>query len=473
MLGIVFKGTYAGCIRWRTVGVLFLLVSLLWPAVVAQGGVLVEPGTIRIGLMQQVPVVEFAAQGDYQIIDMGSKQTVAVPQPGEKWQVRTSGTRLELLREGVLINAFTGTGSLQVRENKYQVAVLSGSGALVNRSSGEEMTALGAGGRSVPVQNLSGLNILSAQGQVIAVQPGGQNLLVLYTEGRGQRYRGNLEVRRDEQGLTVINELPVEEYLYGVVPSEMPASWPAEALKAQAVAARSYTLAHLGSYGRYGFDLLATQGSQVYKGYDGENPATTHAAEETRGLIMTYRGLPVDAVFHSSSGGATENSEEVWKNPVDYLRARPDPADFNDKYYNWKVVYSMDQLINQLNTNGYQFSEVHDLIELERTSTDKRVKRLVIKGLDMNGNSVLEEVYNANAVRVVLGLKSAFFTMQKEADQQQKLLRVIFEGNGWGHGLGMSQYGALGLARQGYSYQDILKYYYTGVTLSGNYGGQG
>lgn len=468
MLKMVFKGTYPGRLRWR---MLLLLVFLLCPAAVASGEVVVEPGTIRLGLMQGVPVVEFAVEGRYQIIDTGSKQAVAVPRPGEKWQVRASGSQLELLRDGVLVNTFTG--ALQVRENKYQVAVLSGSGALVNRSSGEEMIALGADNRSVSLQNFSGLNILSARGQVEAGQPGGQNLLVLYTEDRGRRYRGSLEVRREEQGLTAINELPVEEYLYGVVPSEMPASWPAEALKAQAVAARSYALAQLGSYGRYGFDLLATQSSQVYKGYDGENPATTRAVEETLGLIMTCRGLPVDAVFHSSSGGTTENSEDVWKNPVDYLRARPDPADFNDKHYNWKVTYSMDQLINQLNTKDYQLSEVHDLIELERTSTGKRVKRLAVKGLDVDGNSVLKEVYSANAVRVALGLKSAFFTMRKEVDQQQKLLSVTFEGNGWGHGLGMSQYGALGLAGQGYSYRDILKYYYTGITLSGNYGGQG
>ena len=470
MLKMMFKGTYPGRLRWRTARMSLLLVFLLWPAMAAAGEVLIEPGTVRVGLMQLVPVVEFAIEGSYQIIDTGSKQAVAVPRPGERWQVRTSGNQLELLRNGVLVNTFTG--ALQVRENKYQVAVLSGSGALVNRSSGEGMIALGAGNRSVSLRNFSGLNILSAQGQVEAGQPGGQNLLVLYSEGRGQRYRGNLEVRRDEQGLTAINELPVEEYLYGVVPSEMPASWPAEALKAQAVAARSYALAQLGSYGRYGFDLLATQSSQVYKGYDEENPATTRAVEETRGLIMTYRGLPVDAVFHSSSGGTTENSEDVWKNSVDYLRARPDPADFNDKYYNWKVAYSIDQLISQLNSKDYQFSQVEDLLELERTSTGKRVKRLAVKGLDIDGNSVVKEVYNANAVRVALGLKSAFFTMQKEVDQQQKLLRVTFEGNGYGHGLGMSQYGALGLAGQGYSYRDILKYYYTGIALSGNYGGQ-
>jgi stage II sporulation protein D len=106
------------------------------------------------------------------------------------------------------------------------------------------------------------------------------------------------------------------------------------------------------------------------------------------------------------------------------------------------------------------------------SSTGARVKRISFAGLDTNSAPVTEDIYNANAVRTVLGLKSALFTLDKNFDGDQNLLDVTIQGNGWGHGLGMSQYGALGLAKQGYKYQDILRYYYTGVEISGSYGGQ-
>lgn len=450
-------------------GLLLMVIVLVLPVAAAAGEVKLEPGTIRVGLIQQAPSIEFAVEGSYRVVDMKSNQVVAALKTGERWQVRATGSRLELTKNGVLAGVYTGP--LQVNENNAQVAVLSSSGTSVVQSGVKEITVLGAEERSVSVKDFSGMNILSAQGQSSLDGLSGLNLVTLYSESGSRRYRGNLEVRADDQGLTAINELPVEEYMYGVIASEMPASWPLEALKAQAVAARSYALTQLGAYGKYGFDLLATQSSQVYNGYDGEAPAASRAVDETRGIVMTYRGKLISAVFHSSSGGFTENSEDVWIYPLDYLRAKSDSADANDKHYNWKVVYSKEQLINQLSGKGYVFSDLYDMTELERTSTGARVKRLAIKGLDTKGNSVVKEVYNADAVRIALGLKSALFTMKKVFDQQKKLLQVTITGSGWGHGLGMSQYGALGLAKKGYSYQDILKYYYTGITLSKDYGG--
>ncbi|MGB9904782.1 MAG: SpoIID/LytB domain-containing protein, partial [Desulfotomaculales bacterium] len=265
----------------------------------------------------------------------------------------------------------------------------------------------------------------------------------------------------------------LEEYLYGTVPAEMPAGWPPEALKAQAVASRSYALAQIKkNSGASPFDLLATQVSQVYRGYDWETPATNRAVDETRGVVLTWRGAPAEAYFHSSSGGFTENSEDVWKNRVDYIRARPDPFDLNDRHYNWQVSYPKEELIKQLASKGYKFKDIFDLAEKERTSTGKRVKRLLVSGLSETGAPVTVEIGNANEVRTALGLKSAFFTLEKELDARQKLVRVTLRGNGSGHGLGMSQYGALGMAGKGYSYQDILKYYYSGITISTGYGGQ-
>ncbi len=430
----------------------------------------VAPGTVRVGLAQQAAQVEFSIAGDYELISVSDQKVLVSLKPGERWQARADSGRISLFQNGRFFQSLTGP--LQVRSGLSRVAVLAGSGELRNLSPGKETIILGAGGGTSPADSdLSGLYVLSARGLAPLLPARGPNLITLYNEEGVRRYRGSLEIRTAGEGLTVINELPLEEYLYGVVPAEMPASWPAEALKAQAVAARSYALAQLGTYEKYGFDLLATQSSQVYKGYDGENPATTKAVQETRGVVLTYHGLPVNALFHSSSGGYTENSEDVWKERLAYIRARPDPEDRNDRHYNWQVIYTKEQLIEQLKSKEYEFQDVFDLTELERTATGKRVKRLAIKGLNQEGKPVVEEISKADRVRAVLGLKSAFFTMQKDYDGQQKLVKVTFCGNGWGHGLGMSQYGARGLAQKGYSYQDILRYYYSGVTVSGNYGG--
>lgn len=451
--------------------ILFLSLCLLFicPSTIASGGVLLEPDTIRIGLMQGVQKVVFSVSGNYQLIDTADNRVLGSVLKNDRWQVTKEGSQLLLLKNGNLFGNIYG--SLQLLGNKLEVSVASGNGSVTNQSGERELVILGAGGKSVSKQDLTGSEVLSASGQSILNKTEDQNLIKIYNGETSAHYRGNLEIRQDDQGLTVINELPFEEYIYSVLPSEMPSTWPAEALKAQAVAARSYSMAQLRSYSKYGFDLLASQANQVYKGFDWENPATNSIVQATTGQIMTYRGQAVDAVFHSSSGGYTENSEDIWSNTVNYLRARPDPADKNDKYYNWSVTYTQQQLTDLINKAGYKFSQVTDLIEVERTSTGARVKRMSFVGLDTDGNPVTEEIYNANAVRTVLELKSAMFTLNKKFDDSQNLLEVTIRGNGWGHGLGMSQYGALGLSKQGYNYQDILKYYYTGVEISGSYGG--
>jgi stage II sporulation protein D len=448
-----------------------LLICILFvcPATNASNGVVVEPDTIRIGLSQGVQKVEFSVSGSYQLVDSSANSVLSSVLKNDRWQVIKEDSRLLLFKNGSKVSSIYGP--LQLLGNELEVGIASGGGSVINQSGEEELVILGADNNSISKHNLAGSEVLSASGRSTLNKTEGQNLIRIYNGESSARYRGDLEIRPDDQGLTVINELPFEEYIYSVLPSEMPSTWPAEALKAQAVAARSYSLAQLRSYSKYGFDLLASQTSQVYKGFDWENPATNSAVQATSGQIMTYRSQAVDAVFHSSSGGYTENSEDVWSNTVDYLRARPDPADQNDNHYNWSVTYTQEQLTNLINKVGYKFGRVSDLIEVERTSTGARVKRISFVGFDTGGNPLTEDIYNSNAVRTVLGLKSALFTLNKKFDDSQNLLEVTIQGNGWGHGLGMSQYGALGLAKQGYNYQDILKYYYTGVEISGSYGG--
>jgi len=439
----------------------------------AEEGRLAGSPVIRVELFSQAGQVDFSVSGNYRLKDAAGGKTVAGPlPPQERWRVRTEGGRLAVYREGRPVG--TCAGPLVIQSSAYRLAVQSGSGAVVERTSGEGLFAAGAGGRIRPLgEDLSGLYAAGAGGVSAARPTGGLHLVTLDGGGGSSRYRGSVEIRAGEKGLTAVNLLPLEEYLYGVVPAEMPAGWPPEALKAQAVASRSYALVQIRKNSSSSpFDLLATQASQVYRGYDQETPATNGAVDETRGVVLTWQGAPAEAYFHSSSGGFTENSEDVWKNRLDYIRARPDPFDLNDQHYNWQVSYTKEELIKQLASKGYKFRDIFDLAEKERTSTGKRVKRLLVSGLSETGAPLTVEIGNANEVRTALGLKSAFFTLEKELDARQKLVRVTLRGNGSGHGLGMSQYGALGMARKGYSYQDILKYYYSGITISTGYGGQ-
>ena len=513
-----------------------LLVFLGQPAWFAAGGVMVAPRTVRVGLLQQAGRVGFTVDGNYQLIDRYSNQPVAEIKPGQRWEVHTDPYGMKLYRDGISAGSFAGP--LLVRPQESPLTIISGKEKLSRRSSG--LTVQGAGNKKVQLNSPGGVSVLGASGQKRFTSPDGLHLITLEGPDLSRRYRGEMEFRAGERGLTVINQLPIEEYLYGVVPAEMPASWPVEALKAQAVACRTYVLASLGTYEKQGFDVLATQSSQVYRGYDGENPATTRAVDETRGVVATYRGRPISAVFHSSSGGYTENSEDVWTNPVDYLRTRPDPYDKNEQHYNWSVTYSAEQLRQQLAAAGYQFSVINDLEIISRTASGARVKCLEVRGLDISGRPLTVPIANADRVRMALGIDrvlktngSALFTMEKvmsggnggEGGSNRagaggrdipggqgrgsaaqivpgqtgagqaaagggtgtsqpapvtgqpgntggsRLVSVTFRGSGWGHGLGMSQFGARGMAAQGYNYQEILKYYYTGIAIDSDYGG--
>lgn len=447
-----------------------------WPAAAEEEG----GPEVRVGLILQAAKIGFTVEGTYQLIDCATQKVISKPSPGQNFEVRYAPGGLELIAAGQRLGVFAGP--LLVQPEVARVAALAGGGGLASLEA--PVYALGAQGRQVRASSLSGMSVLAAGGQTGRLAPErGTGLVALSYQGEKCRYRGSVELRADGQGVTAVNCLPLEEYLYAVVPSEMPAYWPAEALKAQAVAARSYALAsRAGSSGR-AYDLLADQRGQVYRGYDAEHPAATRAVEETRGVVLTYRNQVASAVFHSSSGGYTENSEDVWTKKVDYLRSRPDPYDRHpsNPHYNWSVTYTAEQLKEQLASRGYRFGQVYDLEVLEYTASGARVKALRVSGTDEQGKPLAVEIgrdpskARADEVRWALGLKSALFTMEKTyspavGQQPRRLAGVTFRGSGWGHGLGMSQYGALGMAEKGYSYREILSYYYPGTALVSGYG---
>lgn len=275
----------------------------------------------------------------------------------------------------------------------------------------------------------------------------------------GRRYRGALELRHKGGGLTAVNIVPVDDYLRSVVPEEMPVDWPAEAIKAQSVAARSFALASRGRHAGESYDLCTTTHCQLYTGTAAEKSASNAAIKATRGeVLMTYGGKPIEALFHTDSGGMTENSEDVWGSHVPYLRAAKDTP---TKTMPWTKTISRADLERKLAAKGHDIGKVRSLalspLAIGHAAKDRtasgRVKTMTVKGT--KGTATL----SGTTWRSLLGLKSTLFDAKLTKDA------VTFTGYGSGHGLGISQWGAERMAAKGKSYADILHHYYTGITL--------
>lgn len=274
----------------------------------------------------------------------------------------------------------------------------------------------------------------------------------------GRRYRGALELRHKGGRLTAVNIVPVDDYLRSVVPEEMPVDWPAEAIKAQSVAARSFALASRGRHAGESYDLCTTTHCQLYTGTAAEKSASNAAIKATRGEVLTYGGKPIEALFHTDSGGMTENSEDVWGSHVPYLRAAKDTP---TKTMPWTKTISRADLERKLAAKGHDIGKVRSLalspLAIGRAAKDRtasgRVKTMTVKGT--KGTATL----SGTTWRSLLGLKSTLFDAKLAKDM------VTFTGYGSGHGLGISQWGAERMAAKGKSYADILHHYYTGITL--------
>lgn len=274
----------------------------------------------------------------------------------------------------------------------------------------------------------------------------------------GRTYRGSLEVLAKKGGLTAVNLVPLDDYLLSVVPEEMPTDWPAEALKAQSIAARSFALHNRDRHGADGFDLCTTTHCQVYTGVGAEKTASTAAIKATEGEVLFYGTEPIDALFHTDSGGMTENSENVWGSFVPYLRAVKDtPA----KTMPWTKEVPAAVFEQKLAAKGHKVGKVRSLalssLQIGKAAADRtasgRVKTMTIKGT--KGTASL----TGNELRSMFGLKSTLFDVKLQGS------KVVFAGFGFGHGLGISQWGAKRLAADGMKYGDILHHYYAGVTL--------
>ena len=261
-------------------------------------------------------------------------------------------------------------------------------------------------------------------------------------------YRGRVMVTVDQGELIAVNYVDLEEYLYSVVGSEMPTSWPQAALQAQAVAARSYALYKRSRSTNPLFDLGGTTTYQVYKGLAQEHPNTLAAVNATENKVVTYNGQVIEAIFHSSSGLKTENASEVWSSDVPYLRGVED-FDQNSPVSHWQETFSLSEFSRKIGNIGL----VRTIGTPQYTSGGR------VSSISFAGDSGTETLRGRD-VRTALGLRSTLFNIAINGES------VIVTGSGFGHGVGMSQWGARNLADQGWSYEQILQHYYQSTVVA-------
>ena len=365
----------------------------------------------------------------------------------------------------------------------------------------------------------------------------------------GKTYRGYLTFAQKAGALTAVNVVDLEEYIYGVVPAEMPVSYGLEALKAQALSARTYALTKIYAHKNNGYELCDTIHCQVYKGYGVESTTSNKAVNDTEGMVIYHNGTPIEAVFSASTGGYTENSENVWNTEVPYLRAVAELAEYTNNP--WTKTVTLSELNNLTKRQGNDIGTVQDIV-ITKLSTGGRVQEMKIVGstgekvltkenirtyfspvcgslpskmFTINGKGgqigVYDGKYEGDAQRPTTPMKPTEPTeptKPTEPIQKQNSLteaakndivaktegtlsamngktigktenrglthaasdaytvydvnistvengKFVFAGVGNGHGVGLSQNGAKGMADMGYTYDQIIKHYYTNVTI--------
>ncbi len=274
---------------------------------------------------------------------------------------------------------------------------------------------------------------------------------ILYLDSKG--YRGKLELHNVLGKIYIINILGIEEYLYSVVPSEMPSSWNIEALKAQSVASRTYSYYHLVKNKDQGiYDLDSTTNFQVYRGISSETPSAIEAVNGTSGVIMTYMYEPILAYFHSTSGGKTSDDRDVWKGTdLPYLESVECNYSKDSPHYQWETVLTSAEIKSAL---ARKYKRIEKIQKISFVKNNDRVVEVNI--VHNNGTIVL----TGNEFRLLFPaqkLKSTFFSAKMENGS------LHIKGRGWGHGVGMCQWGARGRSEKGIKYGEILSYYYHGI----------
>lgn len=272
----------------------------------------------------------------------------------------------------------------------------------------------------------------------------------------GRKYKGKiLFFPGNNRNIWIINELPLEEYLVGLVNKEISSQWPLAAVKAQVLAARTYAYFQQEKRADNLFDVEATVNDQVYGGVDFEDERARKAVLETEGEVILYQGKPIFAVYHACCGGKTESSAYLWAGDYPYLKSISCIYCLDSPHFIWNYQLEIDKLEEILHTRGSAYLPVKEILEGPRNES-KRITKIIIS----RQGDTLE--ISAPEFRQLLGydlLRSTNFWVKKVNSN------FAFAGIGWGHGVGLCQWGAKGLAETGADYRSIIKYYYQGVEI--------
>ena len=348
----------------------------------------------------------------------------------------------------------SGRGAAALRQELIRVAIckgvdsarVDGSGVLFTDDGGMPLRM------TPPLQLRRYRDGISVNGQVLRRLVASAPATVIVN---GKGYRGVVEFVPGDKGILAVNELPLEEYLIGLINCEMSSQWPMEAIKSQAVIARSYALYQKDARKNSPYHLESSVMDQVYDGCDIEDSRAARAVRETAGEVLTYNGTIIQAFYHSNCGGHTEAVENVWGFGLPYLKGVDCSYCLTSPSGRWEQAIPLAKVESQLKGSGYQISGLRQVTAGLRNKSG-RLTELVLTGARSR------VTVPAVAFRKALGysvIKSTNFEVRMSGDD------VLFAGAGYGHGVGLCQWGAKQRAADGFDYREILAYYYPGTTL--------
>jgi len=271
----------------------------------------------------------------------------------------------------------------------------------------------------------------------------------------GRRYKGRMLIFQKSGDLQVINELSLEDYLYGVIKWEINPNWPFASVAAQAIVARTYAFRKISDSSNKDYHLTNDVKDQMYGGVESEDPLARIAVDLTKGEILTFQGKPIQAYYHACCGGYTASSFDVWGKDIPYLQAIPDKFCKESPYSHWIFKIKRQELKNILEKKGLISGKINQ-IKIVDWDKGGRVGKLLIDS--SKGKTYLM----GTEFRSLIGpnkLRSTLFNVEKRGNY------FIFTGKGWGHGVGMCQWGAKAMAEKGYGVSEILKFYYPGTEI--------
>ncbi len=368
--------------------------------------------------------------------------------------------RIELLKPLLAILLFLllvpagSTGSSDMRPEMIRVAVqkgadsvnLDGFGILLTDENGGPIRC------SFPVQVKKVANGLTVNGKVVHALFASAASAV---QVNGKGYRGVVECTPADRGMVVVNELPLEDYLAGLINCEISSQWPMEAVKAQAVVARTYALYQKNLRKNAPYHLESTVMDQVYEGCDIEDSRAVRGVKETAGQVLTFGGALVQAFYHSSCGGHTEAAENVWGDSIPYLRGVDCKYCLPAPSVRWEQRLSLKRIEVLLKNAGFPVSGLRQILPGGRNQSGRLTELVMVSA---KGRVAMSAV----SFRKIIGygvIRSTNFDVSQTGGE------VIFTGIGFGHGVGLCQWGAKQRAIDGFDYREILTYYYPGTKL--------